>query len=48
MESIHEDFTNYGFSVIVLRPEHTVTEPNQTKFGPYYPHSELYGPGGYL
>ena len=24
MDSIHEDFTNYGFSVIVLRPEHTV------------------------
>ncbi|SKP85116.1 Uncharacterised protein [Mycobacteroides abscessus subsp. abscessus] len=25
MESIHQDFTNQGFSVIVLRPEHTVT-----------------------
>ncbi|SKR73170.1 hypothetical protein [Mycobacteroides abscessus] len=48
MESIHQDFTNHGFSVIVLRPEHTVTQPNETPFGPYWPHPEQCGPGGYL
>lgn len=48
MESIHQDFTNHGFSVIVLRPEHTVTQPNETPFGPYWPHHEHFAPGGYL
>lgn len=46
MESIHQDFTNYGFSVIVLRPEHISPEPVYEDTMRYFlPGS--YG-GGYL
>ncbi|WP_165688120.1 hypothetical protein [Mycobacteroides abscessus] len=46
MESIHQDFTNQGFSVIVLRPEHISPEPVYEDTMHYFlPGS--YG-GGYL
>lgn len=46
MESIHQDFTNHGFSVIVLRPEHISPEPVYEDTMHYFlPGS--YG-GGYL
>ncbi|SIJ94031.1 Uncharacterised protein [Mycobacteroides abscessus subsp. abscessus] len=46
MESIHQDFTNHGFSVIVLRLEHISPEPVYEDTMHYFlPGS--YG-GGYL
>lgn len=52
MESIHQDFTNHGFSVIVLRPEHTmqtdrVLEHRNPGVGSYA-YQEVFGPSGYL
>lgn len=45
--SIHADFDTRGFSVVILRPKHAVrAKPNETQFGPYWPHSEQFG--GYL
>ena len=45
-ESIHDDFDRRGFSIIILRPKHAVTEkPNA--LAPYTSH-EYFGDGGYL
>lgn len=48
MAPIVEDFQNHGFAIVMLRPEHTATKPNETPLGPYWPHHEHFAPGGYL
>lgn len=50
-ESIHADFDRRGFSIIILRPKHTVQSPmlehRSDRVGSFeYP--EYFGDGGYL